>query len=210
MGWFSSIFEIQANGSDSNSGLFDPSIANTTLSTSNGTSATPSVTASNYTFVSADIGDYLYIRTGTNWNPGWYRITAVNAGAATVDASIGNVFQPNHRISTVQGISTTASASSGNWSVDYTQLPTASRTYTDLAIVTNTITIQSAANPFTVNMIGNSIKISGGTNFNTGLYIITSLSGSNAVLDRSVCTVGATNGTGSMGGGLARWNVYTT
>ena len=204
------IFEIQANGSDSNSGLFDPSLFNSTLSTSNGTSATPSVTASNYTFVSSDIGNYLYIRSGTNWNPGWYRITAVSAGAATVDASIGNVFQPNHRISTVQGISTTASASSGNWSVDYTQNASASKTYTDLVITTNTITIQSAANPFTVNMIGNSIKISGGTNFNTGLYIITSLSGSNAVLDRSVGTVGATNGSGSMGGALATWNGYTT
>jgi hypothetical protein len=204
------IFEIQANGSDSNSGLFDPSLFNSTLSTSNGTSVTPSVTASNYTFVSSDIGNYLYIRSGTNWNPGWYRITAVNAGAATVDASIGNVFQPNHRISTVQGISTTASASSGNWSVDYTQNASASKTYTDLVITTNTITIQSTANPFTVNMIGNSIKISGGTNFNTGLYIITSLSGSNAVLDRSVGTVGATNGSGSMGGALATWNGYTT
>ena len=28
--------------------------------------------------------------------------------------------------------------SSGNWTVDYTQIPTATRTYTDLAIVTNT------------------------------------------------------------------------
>jgi hypothetical protein len=190
--------------------MFDPSLFNSTLSTSNGTNATPTITASNYTFVSADIGDYLYIRSGTNWNPGWYRITAVDAGSATVDASIGNVFQPNHRISTVQGISTTASASSGNWSVDYTQLPTASRIYTDLAIVTNTLTVQSAAFPFTVNMIGNSIKISGGTNFNTGLYIISSLSGSNAVLDRTVGTVGAINGSGSMGGAIATWNGYTT
>ena len=210
MGWSYSIFEIQANGSDSNSGLFDPSIANTTLSTSNGTSATPSVTASNYTFVSADIGDYLYIRTGTNWNPGWYRITAVNAGAATVDASIGNVFQPNHRISTVQGVSTTASASSGNWSVDYTQIPTATRTYTDLAIVTNTRTVRSVANPFTPNMLGNSIKIISGVNFTTGVYIISGFSGSDAVVDRDIGTVGATNGTGTMGGALATWNGYTT
>ena len=210
MGWNYSIFEIQANGSDSNSGLFDPSIANTTLSTSNGTSATPTVTASNYTFVSADIGDYLYIRTGTNWNPGWYRITSVNAGAATVDASVGNVFQPNHRISTVQGITTTASASSGNWSVDYTQLPTASRTYTDLAIVTNVRTVRSVANPFTANMLGNSIKISSGVNFTTGVYIISGFSGSDAVLDRDVGTVGATGGTGTMGGALATWNGYTT
>jgi hypothetical protein len=210
MGLQYSIFEIHANGNNSNSGMFDPNANLTnTLTTSNGNSATPTVTASNYTFVSGDIGDYLYIKSGTNWNPGWYRITAVNAGAATVDATIGNVFQPNHRISTVQGVSTTASASSGNWTVDYTQIPTATRTYTDLAIVTNTITVQSTANPFTVNMIGNSIKISGGVNFTTGVYIISSLSGSNAVLDRNVGTLGATGGTGSQGGALSNWDGYS-
>lgn len=204
-----SIFEIQANGSNSNSGMFDPNaIINTTLSTSNGTSATPSVTASNYTFVSVDIGHYLFIKSGTNWNPGWYRITAVNAGAATVDAAIGNVFQPNHKISTIQGISTTASASSGNWTIDYSQVSTAFKTYTDLVIVTNTSTLQSTANPFTVNMLGNSIRISSGVNFTPGVYIIASLSGSNAVLDRAVGTLGATGGTGALGGALLDWQGY--
>jgi len=209
MGTYYSIFEIQANGSNSNSGMFDPNaIINTTLSTSNGTSIAPSVTASNYTFVSADIGDYLFIKSGTNWNPGWYRITAVNAGAATVDAAIGNVFQPNHKISTIQGVSTTSSASSGNWTIDYSQVSTAYKTYTDLVITPNTSTIQSTANPFTVNMLGNSIRISGGVNFTTGVYIISSLSGSNAVLDRAVGTVGATGGTGSQGGALLDWQGY--
>ena len=209
MGTFYSIFEIQANGSNSNSGMFDPNATiNTTLSTSNGTSATPTVTASNYTFVSADIGDYLFIKSGTNWNPGWYRITAVNAGAATVDAAIGNVFQPNHKISTIQGVSTTASASSGNWTIDYSQVSTAYKTYTDLVITPNTSTIQSTANPFTVNMLGNSVKISGGVNFTPGVYIISSLSGSNAVLDRAVGTLGATGGTGSQGGALLDWQGY--
>jgi hypothetical protein len=209
MGIILSIFEIHANGSNSNSGMFDPSATlTTTLTTSNGTSATPTVTASNYTFVSSDIGDYLYIKSGTNWNPGWYRITAVNAGAATVDASIGSVFQPSHRISTIQGVSTTASASSGSWTIDYTQIATASKTYTDLVITPNANIIQSTANPFTVNMIGNSINISGGTNFTTGVYLITSLSGSNAVLDRVVGTLSASGGTGSVGGALLNWTGF--
>jgi hypothetical protein len=209
MGLILSLFEIHANGSNSNSGMFDPSATvTTTLTTSNGTSATPTVTASNYTFVSSDIGDYLYIKSGTNWNPGWYRITAVNAGAATVDASIGNVFQPSHRISAIQGVSTTASASSGSWTIDYTQIATASRTYTDLVITPNANIIQSTANPFTVNMIGNSINISGGTNFTTGVYLITSLSGSSAVLDRVVGTVSASGGTGSVGGALQNWTGF--
>jgi hypothetical protein len=211
MGLQYSIFEIHANGNNSNSGMFDPNANLTnTLATSNGNSSTPTVTASNYTFVSTDIGDYLYVKSGTNWNPGWYRITAVNAGAATVDASIGNVFQPNHRISTAQGVSTTASASSGSWTIDYSQIATASKTYSDLVIVSNTQTIQSTANPFTVNMIGNSIKISGGTNFTTGLYLINSLSGSNAVLDRTVGTLSASGGTGSMGGALLNYDGFST
>lgn len=209
MGIVLSIFEIQANGNNSNSGMFDPNATlTTTLSTSNGTSATPTVSASNYTFVSSDIGDYLYVKSGTNWNPGWYKITAVNAGAATLDASIGNVFQPNHRISTIQGVSSTSSASSGSWTIDYTQIATASKTYTDLVITPNTNIIQSTANPFTVNMIGNSINISGGTNFTTGVYLITSLSGSNAVLDRNVGTLSASGGTGSVGGALLNWTGF--
>jgi hypothetical protein len=204
------IFEIQANGSNSNSGLFDNAYINTTLSTSNGTSATPSVTASNYTFVSADINNYLYIKAGTNWIPGWYKITAVNAGAATIDAAIGNVLQLNHRIATTQGISTAASASSGYWTIDYTQTPTAARTYTDLVIVTNQNYVQSAAFPFTVNMIGNSVKISGGVNFTTGIYSITNVVGTTAYLDRNVGTVGATGGTGTMGGALASWDGFSS
>jgi hypothetical protein len=210
MGLLFSIFEIHANGSNSNSGMFDPNATlTTTLVTSNGNSVNPSVTASNYTFISSDIGNYLYIKSGTNWNPGWYRITAVNAGAATVDATIGNVFQPNHRISIVQGVSTTASASSGSWTIDYSQITTASRTYTDLAIVTNASYVQSAAFPFTVNMIGNSIKVSGGVNFTVGLYIITNVVGTTAYLDKNVGTLGATGGTGSQGGALLNWDGFS-
>jgi len=210
MGLLFSIFEIHANGSNSNSGMFDPNATlTTTLVTSNGNSVNPSVTASNYTFISSDIGNYLYIKSGTNWNPGWYKITAVNAGAATVDATIGNVFQPNHRISIVQGVSTTASASSGSWTIDYSQIATAIRTYTDLAIVTNASYVQSAAFPFTVNMIGNSIKVSGGVNFTIGLYIITNVVGTTAYLDKNVGTLGATGGTGSQGGALLNWDGFS-
>ena len=98
MGLQYSIFEIHANGSNSNSGMFDPNaIINTTLSTSNGTSITPSVTASNYTFVSADIGDYLFIKSGTSWTPGWYLITSISSGSAVLNATSGEVVKLNRR-----------------------------------------------------------------------------------------------------------------
>ena len=95
MGWNLGAFELQANGSNTNSGFFDASASFTsTLLTSNGTSATPTVTASNYTFVSTDVGNYLYLFGNSTWLHGWYRITSVNAGAATVDASVGSVSRP--------------------------------------------------------------------------------------------------------------------
>ncbi len=45
------IWEVRSLGSDNNSGGFDPGATmKSTLSCSNGTSATPTVTASDYTF----------------------------------------------------------------------------------------------------------------------------------------------------------------
>ena len=49
------IWEVRSLGSDNNSGGFDPDATmKNTLSSSNGTSSTPTVTASDYTFVSGD------------------------------------------------------------------------------------------------------------------------------------------------------------
>jgi len=207
MGWLLGAYELQSNGNNANSGFFDASASYTsTLSTSNGTSATPIVTASNYTFVSTDIGNYLYLFGNSTWLHGWYRITSVNAGAATVDASVGSVSRHSQKISTTQGISSANSASSGTWSIDYSQNPSAARTYTDLTIVSNTNYIQSAAFPFSVNMIGNSVKISGGVNFTTGTYLITAISGTTAILERACGTVGSTNGTGKMGGAVVDYS----
>jgi hypothetical protein len=207
MGWDKGAFEVQANGNNTNSGFFDVYAAFTnTLSTSNGTSATPTVTASNYTFLSSDVGNYLFIATGTSWYHGWYRIASVTAGAATVDAAIGKVARHSVQISPNQGVASTNSASSGSWSIDYSQTNTAKTTYSDLAIVTAASYIQSAANPFTVNLIGNSIKISGGVNFTTGTYIITNISVVTALLDRNIGTVGATGGSGKLGGAVLDFN----
>ena len=210
MGWNLGAFELQANGSNTNSGFFDASASFTsTLITSNGTSATPTVTASNYTFVSTDVGNYLYLFGNSTWLHGWYRITSVNAGAATVDASVGSASRHSQKVSTIQGVSSANSASLGTWSIDYSQNPLAARTYTDLAI-TAPGQIQSAAFPFTVNMIGNSVKISSGVNFIIGTYIIANISGVTAILDRGCGTTGSTSGTGKMGGAIVDYNTAIT
>ena len=59
------IWEMRYNGSDYNSGCFDPNATlATTLSSANGTSTFPSVTSSNYTFSASDVGHYLYVKSG--------------------------------------------------------------------------------------------------------------------------------------------------
>ena len=203
MGSVFSIAEVHANGSDTNSGFFDPNATFTqTLSATSANTASPVVTASNYTFVSNDVGHYLFIKPSGVWNCGWYRIVSVNAGAATIDASVGNVFTGDQQINTFLGVATTSTASSGFWGIDYTQKNTLFISYTDLSIVGVQYGLQSAANPFTPNLIGNTILISSGTNFTTGLYIINSLSGLSAYMDRNVGTVGSTGGVGVLGGAL--------
>ena len=60
-GW--SIWEVHSAGNDANGGGFDPNATMTsTLSATSATTTNPVITASNYTFVSDDIGHFLYIK----------------------------------------------------------------------------------------------------------------------------------------------------
>lgn len=196
------IWEVRSQGSDNNSGCFDPnSTMTSTLSSSNGTSATPTVTASNYTFTSSDIGYYLFIKSGTSWTPGWYQITSISSGSAIVNATSGQVVKLNRRRSSVNGIGTTDNLASGNWAIDYSQNNNNRILFTDLTL-NSTTTCSSSANPFTPAMIGNTIRITAGTNFTAQVFVITSLSGSIAQLDRTAGTSGATNGTAYLGGAM--------
>jgi hypothetical protein len=72
---------------------------------------------------------------------------------------------------------------------------------TDLLLNTAS-TCSSSANPFTPAMIGNTIRITNGTNFTKQVFVINSLSGSIAALDRSAGTSGSINGTAYMGGAM--------
>jgi hypothetical protein len=203
MGVQISLMEVQATGSDNNSGLFDTQATMTsTLSATSANTASPVVSASNYTFTSNDVGHYLFVKPIGTWKCGWYRIASVNAGAATLTASIGTVHTGDKQSNTTVGISSSSTDSSGQWAVDYTQKNTAFIAYTDLVAVSST-TFTSAANPFTPNLIGNSIQILSGTGFTAGIYIISSLSVSTATFHTAAATLGSTGGTGNLGGALA-------
>ena len=198
-----SVWEVQQSGSDTNSGCFDPNATMTsTLSTSNGLNSNPSVTASNYTFVSDDIGHYLYIKSGSGWYPGWYKILSVSSGSATVQASIGQGTSANGTITNIVGVGSANSLSSGTWAVDYSQKPTAFKVYTDLYTYTNT-GVNSAAQPFTPNLIGNVLNVTGGTSYSTGRYVINSIASGNAGLDRTIAPSGTSGGQATLGGAMA-------
>lgn len=194
------IWEVRSLGSDNNSGGFDPNATmKSTLSCSNGTSATPTVTASDYTFVSGDIGYYLYIKSGTNWTPGWYLITSISSGNAVVNAASGQFVKANSILSSSNGIGSTDSLSSGTWAIDYSQNNSARISFTDLYL-NSTTTCSSVANPITSAMIGNTIRIISGSGFTTGVYVINSTSGTIATLDRAAGTSLSSNGVANLGG----------
>ena len=203
MGVQLSLMEVQATGSDNNSGLFDTQASMTsTLSATNANTASPVVTASNYTFTADDVGHYLFVKPSGTWKCGWYRITSVTSGAATLIASIGTVFGGDKQPNTTIGISSNSTDSGGTWAVDYTQKNTSLISYTDLVAVTAS-QLRSVSNRFTPNLIGNSIQILSGTGFPPNIYIINSLTGSAANFHINFATPGSTDGTGNLGGALA-------
>lgn len=205
------VFQIQstAAASNVNSGGFNPANANmltdgaATLATGN----SPVFSSASYNFVAGDVGHWLYIKSGTNWTPGWYQIASVAANAATLSAAIGSGIQVsattgNYGTQTVAGVATTASPTAATWSIDYSQSDAAPFAPTDLVLATTT-TLTSAGVPFGKNMVGNLIHITGGTGFTVGWYEIVSVSGTTATIDRVGGTLSSTGGTGNTGGALS-------
>ena len=208
------IFEINsgATASNVNSGGFNPTNANmaTDLAATSATGNSPVVTSASYNFVAGDVNHWIYIKSGTNWTPGWYKIASVAANAATLTASIGSAEQEsNNRIitNTVAGCATVASPTGGTWSIDYSRSTASPFASTNLASTngtTNPSTITSATNPFGINMVGNLIHITAGTNWTQGWYEIVSVSGTTATLDRAVGSAATlSSGTGKVGGALS-------
>jgi len=179
------------------------------------TGNSPVFTSASYTFVSADVGAWLFIKDGTNARIGMYPIISVSAGAATLGAAIGQGYtmtKANAYDGTMAvggpaleaGIATTASPTGLTWGVDYSNVGTGPQfTFTDMVIsgVTNT-NFTSAAFPVGKNFIGNVINITSGTGFTVQRVIVVSTSGTTATCNVSLGTLSSTGGNGKLGGAL--------
>lgn len=213
------IAEIRTGGSDTaNGGLFDPSKVSaggwTDGAATSATGNSPVFTSASYNFVAGDVGAWLYIDSGTNWTPGWYQIASVAANAATLSAALGaGVLAGNTGMTTVAGCATVTSPTGAKWTIDYSQQNAAQFTYTDLASAGTGLTVSSAAQPLGRQMVGNAIVITGGTNFNTGRYVIASVAAvtfiATVVGPTNITTGAGVSGTGGQGGALLSpglWN----
>ena len=205
------IWEVEAgSGSDTAGGGFDPSQTagmNTDGAATSATGASPVFTSASYNFGSGDVGARLFIASGTNWIPGWYKIASVAANAATLNATAGQgVLYGNNTtngLTTATGCATTASPTGATWSIDYSQQAAAQVSFTDLVIGATTTNLTSVGNPFGKQWVGNLLNVTSGTNFTTGWYVIKSVATVTATMDRSVGTAAATGGHGNMGGAWA-------
>ena len=213
------IWEVQTGGSDTlNGGAFDPGQTAGMFTDGAATAAlttAPVFTSASYTFLPADVGAWVFIGAGTNWSIGWYQITSVSGGAATLVASIGTVPLPAstavlstrvpQSMNTVAGCATVTSPTGATWSIDYSQQAAAQFTYTDLASAGTGLTVSSAAKPFAKQQVGNMIVIASGTNFNVGRYVIASVAAAVATVvgPTNITTGAGASGVGGQGGALA-------
>lgn len=203
-------WEVQTGGSDTaNGGGFDPASASmaTNLAATSATGTAPVVTSASYNFAARDVGAWLFIKSGTNWIPGWYRIVSVASNAATLTATIGSaplwVGGTDSGTNTVAGCATTASPTGGTWSIDYSQSASPGIVYTDMAVGGTNTQYTSALNPVGPNVVGNIISVTSGTGFTVQRVQIASVSGTTATVDKTLGGTSLTGGNGGMGGALA-------
>lgn len=203
------VFEAQTGGSDTlNGGCFDPGQTAGMFADGAATAANtsaPVFTSASYAFLAGDVGAWVYVASGTNWTAGWYKIASVAGGAATLDAAVGHAVLSTHTLTTAAGCATVASPTAATWSIDYSQQAAAQFAYTDLASGGAGLTVSSAAKPFAKQQVGNSIVVTGGTNFTAGHYVIASVAaGVATVVGAANITTGVgASGTGGQGGAFA-------
>jgi len=188
----------------------------TDLAATSATGNSPVVTSATYTFVAGDVNNWIYIKAGTNWTVGWYQITSVTAGAATINATIGAAIASIGSTgvvsyNTVAGCATVASPTAGTFGVDYSQTDTAViNGITDFASTASSTTLTSATAGFTPVMVGNIFHQTttgvGGFGVVGWYEIVSYTNATTVVLDRT-----PDNGTGSVGctgyvGGSSRLN----
>lgn len=207
------VWECQTGGSDTlNGGAFDPGQTAGMFTDGTATSpatASPVFSSASYNFVAGDVGAWVYISSGTSSggvvNSGWYKIASVAANAATLNATIGQgVLKSSFIPSTLTGVVTGTTLTAATWSIDYSQQAAAQFSYTDLASVGAGLLVSSVAKPFAKQQVGNSLIITGGTNFTPGTYVIASVAaGVATVVGPGNITTGAgVSGTGGQGGAI--------
>lgn len=175
------VWEVRSTGDDAAGGMFDPGTAavSSDLAATGATGASPVVSSASYTFVAGDVGAYLYVKSGTNWTPGWYKIASVSAGAATLTGSVG----------------TLATLSAGSWLVDYSQQDSAALSVAD-AVTNATTTVTSTTGGFRITFKGNGINVAG------TIRQITAVGSSTSITVDALITTG-TGQTAKVGGALA-------
>ena len=222
------IWEFEATGTAGmlNGGGFDPAatfaIADATATAATGNS--PEIASATYTFVAADVANWIYIKAGTHWIPGWYKIASINGNNAVVNATIGAaIWVPTNaactgstapwpcctgsttgtcngrfQANTVAGVSSVATENdAGTLGVDYSQVAAAQDSGTDLASADGDAApcvVTSATHNFVANDVGNAIHITAGTGWTAGWYFVASVTGNAATLDRACGTDGAKTG----------------
>lgn len=205
------IWELHSGGSNNNGGAFNPANANfaTDLTATSANTASPVVSSASYNFAAGDVGGWLFVQSGTNWIPGWYKISSVASNQATLDASVGAAILYAGGVpigvNSTAGCATTASPTGGVWGVDYSQADAARITFTDAVIGGTTTQFTSAGNPVGKNFVGNHIRFTSGTGWTVQTVEVVSTSGTTATCDKSLGTGASTGGNGNLGGALATW-----
>jgi hypothetical protein len=202
-----------ATAGDLNGGGFNPTAANfptdATTDANTANTAAPVLSSATYTFVAGDVGAWVYVKSGTDWTPGWYQIASVAGGKATLNAAVGAAIQVNthgeYVANTVAGCATVGTPTGGTYGVDYSQQDAAKLAITDLSTSgAGATTITSVTGGFTPVMVGNVIHITAGTQLGVGWYEITQYTDTNnVVIDRTPSGVGAGSaGVAKVGGAL--------
>lgn len=214
----SAVWEVESGASDSNGGGFDPGVTgfptDGTVDTNTGNTSAPVFSSASYNFVAGDVGAWIFIKSGTNSIPGWYKIASVASNKATLNAAIGaaTLFSGLSGATTAQqltlntavGLATVGTPTNLTWGVDYSQQTGAKIAFTDMVIggAVNT-TFTSAANPVGKNFVGNVINVTSGTGFTVQRVAVSSTSGTVATCDKSLGTLSSTGGNGNLGGAFA-------
>lgn len=215
------VFEIQssATAGNVNGGGFNPANAGmlTDLTTDANTANTsaPVVSSVSYNFVAGDVGNWLYIKSGTSWTVGWYKIASVASNKATLSAAVGSasvmqVVNNRYGTNTVIGCATVGTPISGTFTIDYSQSAACitSTSVSDYASAISSTTMTSATAAFTPVMVGNLFHLNNAGTGGFGIVgwyeIATYVNATTVTTDRTTNSGTAmVNGQGKVGGALS-------